>query len=45
VRVAAELRDPDINSRLARGRARRALRRLYGQLYGQLLEYLAADAT
>jgi hypothetical protein len=32
VRRAAELRDPDINGGLARGRARRALRRLYGQL-------------
>ena len=45
VRLAAELRDPDINGRLARGRARRALRRLYGQLLAQLDAYLTADAT
>jgi uncharacterized protein YndB with AHSA1/START domain len=44
VRLAAELRDPDINGRLARGRARRALRRLYGQLLEHLDAYLAADA-
>jgi hypothetical protein len=41
VRLAAELRDPDINGWLARGRARRALR----QLYSQLLEQLDAYAT
>jgi uncharacterized protein YndB with AHSA1/START domain len=45
VRLAAELRDPDINGRLARGRARRALRRLYGQLLENLDVYLVADAT
>lgn len=45
VRLAAELRDPDINGRLARGRARRALRQLYGQLLEHLDAYLAADAT
>jgi uncharacterized protein YndB with AHSA1/START domain len=45
VRRAAELRDPDINGRLARGRARRALRRLYGQLLEHPDAYLAADAT
>ena len=41
VRLAAELRDPDINARLARRRARRALR----QVYRQLLEHLNAYAT
>jgi uncharacterized protein YndB with AHSA1/START domain len=45
VRLAAELRDPDINGRLARGRARRALRQLYGQLLEHLDAYLAAHAT
>jgi uncharacterized protein YndB with AHSA1/START domain len=45
VRLAAELRDPDINGRLARGRARRALRQLYGQLLEHLDAHLAADAT
>jgi uncharacterized protein YndB with AHSA1/START domain len=45
VRLAAELRDPDINGRLARGRARRALRQVYRHLLEHLDAYLAADAT
>lgn len=45
VRLAAELRNPDINGRLARRRARRALRQLYGQLLEHLDAYLAAHAT
>ena len=45
VRLAAELRDPDINARLGRRRARRALRQVYRQLLVYLGAYLAADAT
>lgn len=45
MRLAAELRDSDINGRLARGRARRALRQVYRQLLEHLNAYLAADAT
>ena len=36
VRVAAELRDPDLEHALARGRARRALRRTHVHLLQRL---------
>jgi uncharacterized protein YndB with AHSA1/START domain len=43
VRVAAELRDPDLDRALARGRARRALRRAHVLLLGRLQRELTGS--
>jgi hypothetical protein len=42
VRLAVQLRDPDVRGWWARRHARRALRRLYGQLLARLDRHLAA---